>query len=553
MSKKKKDETPSAREQHGIEQREKIAALYSKYGGNVAAIAREMGLVRSTVGEHLKVLGIKKPLAGGKRQAKAQKESLPSTGSIKRYILTSAQNNTYIHQEFWANLKAMAQHYDAQILIGTFSYNLNNFGQLAVKNGTKKPYERELWFDPEIAPYISDKKIELAPGLVFHGNMNILPTEDNPISGLETHGGSDSIIFPHTKIEMRSIATMPDMPVKRVYTTGAVTLMNYLQKKLGIKAEHHHRYAFLLVEVDSKGNWWVRQVAAKKNGRTLQDLNVVVEDGKVKSTDATVEAITYGDLHATNSSPEVVKSSLTMLDTLRPKYQFIHDVLEGASISRHQLKHKDPHTAMHRWLRGLHRVSEELRMSREVLEQYLRPWCKTIAPNANHDAAWLYNWLAKYDYRVDPANAELFLRMQNFVYAQLREKMCLPKNINLMQYAFEKEAGLKVGAVKFLLPDESFTVGEVECGCHGHLGPNGTFGSPSNLAKIGKKATTAHTHSAGIFHGLYVAGTSSKLTKGWDYCIGPSAWSWSHVVQYANGQRTIVSMNMVDGVAKWRA
>ncbi len=380
--------------------------------------------------------------------------------------------------------------------------------------------------------------------------MNIIPTEDNPISGLETYGGADSVIFPHTKIEMRSIATMPDMPVKMIYTTGTTTQMNYLQKKLGIKAEHHHRYAFLLVEVDSEGNWWVRQVASRKNGRTLQDLNVVVEDGKVVTTDASVEAITWGDLHATNAQPEVVETSLEMLDTLHPKYQFIHDVLEGVSINRHLLKSGPyPHEGFHRWLRGLHRVDEELRMTREILEKYLRPWCKTIAPDANHDAHWLQNWLTRYDYRVDPANAELFLRMQNFVYAQIRKNMCPPKDVNLMQYAFETEAGLKPGAVKFLLPDESFTVGEVELGMHGHLGPNGSFGSPSNLAKIGKKATTAHTHSAGIYHGLYVAGTSSKLTKGWDYTMGPSSWSWSHVVQYSNGQRAVITLKN----RKWRA
>jgi len=380
--------------------------------------------------------------------------------------------------------------------------------------------------------------------------MNNIPTEDNPISGLETHGGSSSVIFPHTKIEMRSIATMPDMPVKMIYTTGTVTQMNYLQKKLGIKAEHHHRYAFLLVEVDAEGNWWVRQVAARKNGRNIQDLNVIVEDGAVISTDATVESITYGDLHATNVQPEVLESNMNMLDTLRPKYQFIHDVMEGASINRHLVKHAPlPHETFHRWLRGLHRVDEELKQTRIVLEKFLRPWCKTIAPDANHDAKWLQSWLTKFDYRYDPANAELFLRMQNFMYQEIRKNLTAPKNVNLMRFAMEKEAGLRENAVKFLLPDESFMVGEVECGMHGHLGPNGSFGSPSNLSKIGRKATTAHTHSAGIYHGLYVAGTSSKLTRDWDYTMGPSSWSWSHVVQYANGQRSIIT----NKEGKWRA
>ena len=546
----KPEEKRNAHQQHGVEQREAIAKLIAKHAGNVSAIARDMGLTRATVQEHIRKLGMKKPIAGGKQRAKEVKEPLPSTGVVKRFILTSAQNNTFIHKDFWDNVLAMAKHYEAKIMVGTFSYNQNMFGKLAVKNGTKKDYEEELWYDPKLMPYISDERIELAPGLTWCGNMNILPTEDNPISGLETYGGSTSVIFPHTKIEMRSIATMPDMPVKMIYTTGCTTLMNYLQKKLGIKAEHHHRYAFLLVEVDSDGNWWVRQVAARKNGKTIQDLNVLVENGAVTSTEATVDAITWGDLHATNSQPEIVAASMTMLDALHPKYQFIHDVMEGISVNRHYIKHAPlPHQYFHRWLRGLHRVDEELKQSRAILEQYLRPWCQTVAPDANHDAKWLESWLSKFDYRYDPANAELFLRMQNFMYAEIRKDITAPKNVNLMKYAFEKEAKLKAGAVKFLLPDESFTVGEVELGCHGHLGPNGTFGSPANLAKIGKKATTAHTHSAGIYHGLYVAGTSSKLTKDWNYTMGPSSWSWSHVLQYANGQRAVVTMKN----GKWRA
>jgi hypothetical protein len=543
----------STHQLHGEEQRKKVAALYVKHAGKVPAIANALGIARSTVWHHLQKLGIKKPIAGGKQRASEIKESLPNSGGIKRYILTSAQNNTLVHEDFWANVLALSKHYDAKILVGTFSYNQNNFGKLAVKNGTKKAYEDDLWFDPKIKPFISDARIQLAPGLKWCGNMNILPTEDNPISGLETYEGSSSIIFPHTKIEMRSIATMPGTPVKMIYTTGSITLMNYLQKKLGIKAEHHHRYSCLLVEVDGNGDWWVRQVSARKNGKEIQDLNVLIRDGAVISTEARVTAITWGDLHACNSQPEVVESSMGMLDTLKPEYQFLHDVLEGASINRHYIKHAPlPHEYFHRWLRGLHRLDEELKRSKVIVDQYLRPWCKTIAPDANHDAKWLQSWLTKFDYRFDPANAEIFLRMQNFMYAQVRNGSgdpVAPKNINIMQYAMEKEAGLKSGAVKFLLPDESYMVGEVELGCHGHLGPNGAFGSPSNLAKIGSKATTAHTHSAGIVHGLYVAGTSSKLTQDWDYTMGPSSWSWSHVVQYPNGQRTIITLKN----GKWRA
>ena len=528
---------------------EAIIASFSRHAGNIRGVAREIGCARSSVRRAIAKAGIgKKPLAGGKQQPDICSETRPAKGKVRRFILTSAQNNTHVHKEFWANVLAMAEHYDAQILVGTFSYNQNNFGQLAVKRDTKRPSEKELWFDPAVQPYLSDKRIELAPGLTWCGNMNIMPTEDNPISGLETYGGTSSVIFPHTKIEMRSVATTQDLPVKMIYTTGAVTLMNYLQKKVGIKAEHHHRYAFLIVEVDDKGDWWVRQVAARKNGRTIQDFNVVVEDGKLLSTNARVEAITWGDLHACNIQQEVLEASLKMLDATRPKYQFLHDIMEGASFNRHVRNHKSFHEKFSVWLRGFSRVDNELAQTKQVLEKYLRPWCETVVPDANHDRSWLKAWLQEYDYRFDPSNTELFLRMQSFMYGELRAGV-LAKNVNLMKFALENEAGLASGAVRFLLPDDAFELQEVECGMHGHVGPNGSFGSPSNLSKIGKKATTAHTHGAGIYHGLFVAGTSSKLTKDWDYTTGPSSWSWSHVLLYPNGQRAVITMKN----KKWRA
>src|SRR5208337_3267322 len=270
---------------------------------------------------------------------------------------------------------------------------------------------------------------------------------------LETYEGYNSTIFPHTKVEARSIATMPDMPVKQIYTTGACTLMNYIQKKEGIKAEHHHRYAFLIVEVNSDGNWWVRQVAARKNGKNIQDLNVVVEDGRVISTAGKAEAITWGDLHAAVVHPGVVEASQEMLNALMPRYQFLHDILEGVSINRHMRKHKAIHENFTRWLRGLHRVSAELSQTREVIEKYLRPWCQTVVPDSNHDRSWLKMWLQEYDYRVDPANAEIFLRFQSFMYSELRAGR-LAKNVNLTRFAMEDEAGMTPGDVKFLLPDE---------------------------------------------------------------------------------------------------
>src|SRR5216683_7999853 len=307
---------------------EEVSAIFSKHAGNIRASAKELGIARSSVRRILKSTGLmKKPLAGGTVQGnEVFVETLPTKGKVRRYILTSAQNNTYVHEGVWNNLLALAEHYSAEILIGTYTYNQNHYGKLSVKQGKDKPVEKELWYDPKLQVVgfskICDKRVQLADGLVWCGEYNAIPTNVNPLAGLESYTGRKSAIFPHAKLAMRSIATMQGEGVKLNYTTGTVTQRNYIQKREGVIAEFHHIYGALLIEVNSNGNWWVRQLNQDEGTGTLQDLNVVVQDGVITSKTARVEAVTHGDLHGVFADEDVVKASLDMVDELEPKYQF---------------------------------------------------------------------------------------------------------------------------------------------------------------------------------------------------------------------------------------
>lgn len=524
-----------------------VAEAFERLAGNIQATAKETGISRSSVRRILANTKLmEKPIAAGTRAGtQAEVYALPKKGRINRYILTSAQNNTYVNDDAWANLRALATYYDAQILVGTYTYNQNAYGKLSVKRGKDKQEEKELWYDPKLADNIKDHRIELGKGLVWCGEMNILPTMVNPLAGLESYTGRKSAIFPHAKLAMRSIATMQGEGVKLNYTTGTVTQRNYIQKREGVIAEFHHIYGGLLVEVNSDGNWWVRQLNQDEGTNTMQDLDVVATAGKITKSNR-IEAITFGDLHGTFADPVVVKASHDMLDNLQPKYQFLHDVMEGASVNPHNRKHKDNHARFHTYLRGYTSLENELKDTIKLLESYHRKGVQTVIVDSNHDDAWLQRWLREFDYRVDPSNAELFLDLQSYMYARIRSGD-MPRDISIIEYATSK-LGYKSPA-RFLLGDESFLIcgKRIECGMHGHLGPSGRFGTPENLSKMGRKANTAHTHSTGIFNGLYVAGTSSKLR--WEYATGPSNWTHSHVVTYPNGKRTIVTIYN----GKWRA
>jgi hypothetical protein len=536
--------------------------VYEKNGGNIRATAIELGIARSSVRRRVAKVGLgKKPLAGGTRHGvKAKVEKLPVSGEIKRFILTSAQNNTYVNEEFLDNLEALSDYYDAEIIVGTYTYNQNAYGPKSVKKDSWRSkasngsYDKELWYDPKLRDYIKDYRIQLAPGLVWAGEYNALPTNVNPLAGLESYTSRNSAIFPHAKLALRSIPTMQGEGVKLNYTTGTVTERNYIQKREGVIAEFHHIYGALLVEVNENGNWWVRQLNQDEGTGTLQDLHVLVQHGEVISTDATVEAVTHGDLHGTMADPEVVETTLDMVDALKPKYQFFHDVMEGAAVNPHMRKYAANHEKFYTWLRGYHKLENEIVDTVKLMVRYVRPFSQNVVVDSNHDDAWIKRWLREYDYRKDPPNTEIFLDLQAYLYGQIRNgvtdeqsraRNANPKyvrDINVLEYALQKYGALRPDQFKFLKADEPFkTCGKkIENGMHGHLGPAGKFGSPAELSKMGRKANTAHTHSTGIWNGLYVAGTSSKLR--WDYTKGPSNWTNSHILTYPNGKRTIVTV-----------
>lgn len=520
---------------------QQVVEKYVELGGNISATARALGVARGTVQHHLNKENITKPVAAGKKDGdiKETQAPLPESG-VQRYILTCAQNNTKVHAKFWENLLAAAYYYDADIKVSRITYNMNAYTAQPQKPGKAQKQDRELWYDPAFADYISDERIELAPGLVWCGELNILPTAKRPLSDLESYTGRKSGIIPHVKVAMDSVASGKHEATKFNYTTGTATLMSYIQRKAGQKAEQHHSYGALLVEVDEKGRWFVRQLTADATGR-FYDLDAKFEKGEVTEGNR-VEAINWGDIHEDQLDETVRELAWIgedcMMDTLKPKYQFMHDSLSFARRNHHEIK--NPHKMFEKFVKGEESVEEEVvSLVRFLNEESFRPDCRTLVVNSNHDDA-LERWLREADYKKDPPNAIYFLKCQLRKYEAIAEQ---DDGFHIVEWCAQ-EAGCKA-AIQWLREDESFVIcrdkdGGIECGMHGHLGADGARGAPLGFTKMGRKANTGHTHKAGIIDGVYTAGTSSQLDLG--YNRGPSSWSNSHIVTYANGKRAIITM-----------
>jgi hypothetical protein len=485
-----------------------------------------------------------KPKAHGSVEATAiVKRPLPKPKKVKRYLLTSAQNNTKLNDQVWKNLLKLADYYKAEIIVGTYTYNTAFYGHAAVKFGTERPDQEPLWYDERLVPYINggdNQNIELAPGLIWCGRANILPTAERPLSGFETYTGRASGIFPHAKIALESIPTSKFDKTKINYTTGTVTQRNYIQKKAGLKAEHHHTYGALVVEIDDEGTWFVRQLNADSDG-IIYDLDLKVEDEHL-TTGNRILGINWGDIHVAkrdNINYELNWGRGGVMDTLKPSVQFMHDLIDFEIRNHHNADH---YSLFSRHCHTHNSVAQEIEEVGRFLAWARRGYCETVVVNSNHDNA-LTRWVKECDYRNDPPNAIFFLECQLRKYQAIRDR----ESFNLVAWALNK-FDVTPKNVKYLRLDESYVIGgSIECGMHGHVGANGAKGNPRGLSRIGRKANTGHTHSAAILDGLYVAGVSGKLDQG--YNVGPSSWSQSDIITYPNGKRAIITKSN----GKWRA
>lgn len=527
-----------------------VLEAFSQAKGNKAEAARMMGLPPSTFYDRLEIAqrehGVRiDKLAGGRLEVlKTKKMPLPAKGKVKRYIITSAQNNTLVHPG-WHNLLALADSLDAEVLVATFTYNKTAYKGWAVKSGTEGETEGD-WYDQELKEYIRDERLQLAPGLIFEGKGNTLPTAVDPLSGFETYMGRQSIIYPHAKQEVRSVASGLYEATKLLYSTGTVTQRNYLQRRAGLRAEFAHNYGGLVVEVDGWGNWFVRQLSIDHED-AVYDLRLRAQAGLVTEGDW-VEAIVWGDIHEEELDPkmrELAWGKGGMLDQLKPQYQFMHDLFSMRSRNHHEIK--NPHKMFEKHRRGIDNVGRELDGSAKFLKESNRTWCQTVVVNSNHDEA-LERWLREADYREDPENALTFLRLQIAKYEAIAMD---DRDFHLLEHAM-RSAGVNEKEATFLRPDESFVLGRdidggIEYGMHGHQGPNGSKGSPRGLSRYGRRSFIAHGHYAEARGSAWQVGTSSKLQL--SYNSGPSSWSWTHGIAYKNTMRSLVGC--FDGM--WRA
>jgi hypothetical protein len=502
--------------------------------GSISAYARILKVPRSTVDDWYRAA-----LKYSTRFSKDDNGNYPR----RSYLITAAQIDTEVHQGFLANLEKMAEIHEAEILVPTFTYNKKGSGHKGTGDADKKLISE--WYDKSIRQYMMNDRVQLNDKIEVLGNLNILPTAVNPLSGYQSFTGSKSGVFPHPKITSESVATSPGKLTKFLFTSGVCTVPNYMQKNAGIKGEFHHQIGAVLVEIVDNKVFHHRHVLAEEDG-SFYDLTDRYENGEL-TTGHRVASINWGDIHEAALDKGVLDASWynrwdgstnipSLLDHLKPEHQFFHDLLDF-KVRNHHNRHDSL------WLSKVlnDTVREEVASAGYFLLESSREWCKSVVVSSNHDRA-MDRWVREVNASEEPNldNKIFLLRAQLLLHLAAKEGSKIHLFGDVCKSIIKKDTRRDISDIIFLSPDESYKVGGVENGMHGDKGINGSRGSIKAYAKIGTKCTIGHSHSSGIYEGVYQNGCSRELDA--DYAEGPSSWSHTHTIQYKNGKRTQVTL-----------
>lgn len=452
-----------------------------------------------------------------------------------RYLVTWAQNATPVHEGFLASLQTAAKHLRAELVVVPGRY----------KNPTSiwsREQETEERWAPELEPYMFNVRRKLGHNLVLAADVKVQPTAGSPLTGFEALTGAESCIIAHPKMQLRSVAAPSSRYPKILSTTGACTRRNYTDSKAGKLGHFHHFLGAVVVElsgsqfrlwqvnadrVDGSFTHLDRHYTAKGHSAAPPALGLALGDTHVRTTDPGVDAATFG--------PGGI------VEALRPRKLVWHDLFDGYSVNPHHAG--NPFIAAAKLSAGWGNVREEVQAAVRFVAERTRPGIQSVIVPSNHDN-FLSRWVIATDWRGNPGNAAFYLETARAMLASTRMGPGGAEYADPFTHWVGKLRGK--AAIRCLARDESFKLGDIECGLHGDKGPNGARGSMKNLSRIGAKVISGHGHTPGIEEGHYRVGTSTP--RALEYTGGPSSWLNAHVVTYATGARALLVI--VDG--KWR-
>jgi hypothetical protein len=438
-------------------------------------------------------------------------EGVPVAKGTVRYLVTSAQNATPVFKEGWESLLQAQMFYKAHLSVINYRY------KNPTSRWTGSQNNAEHWAE-EVRPFLKNERWDINPNLRVLGDIKIVPTAKDPLQGGEGYTGAESSIIGHPNLAFKTVPVPGHLMAKLMTTTGSITVPNYTDSRAGKQGEFQHVAGAIIVEVEG-GKFWLRHLNMNKRGEFIDvsTLGCKLFTPKGVQDAPSPEALVTGDAHVRVIDNLVVRAVKTIIAKLKPKRIFWHDLFDGLTCNPYQrFWEKLAHMKA-----GKDSVEDEIKEAAEFVVDMTPAGTESVVVDSNHDA-FLRKWVDENDVEDVGLNGGFYLSVKKFLWDAAHVEDKIAKVPSPFQHFMKQLTDGKGKNIRYLKEDESYAVKGIECGMHGHLGPNGARGSLYNLVKIGVKFIIGHVHGPGIRFGGYAVGLMGKLRMG--YNRGPSNW-----------------------------
>ncbi|MCA9749880.1 MAG: hypothetical protein KC414_12300 [Romboutsia sp.] len=425
----------------------------------------------------------------------------------KYYIITWEQNETPLHTNFWENILTYKEFLDAElsVILGRYKNPTSVFTDKEHENWNK---ETQLYWDAS--------RHDIHKYLTVLSDVKISPTRKYPLTGIQGLSQGKSIVIGHPKLHLKTEPTLNGYPKKMLMTTGAVTVPNYTDSGAGAISEGVHKLGFVIVEVESKDIFYIRQVEADADGNFV-DLCYEVKNQEVNKIDKALGLI-CGDTHQWQLDQKIDEQNDKICNYFNVDNVVLHDVSDGDSCNNHIIK--SPIKQYERVIKGQNLIEKELE------DTYL--WLKgkikfnPVVVRSNHDER--YDRILDQDWRKDIHNSLFYL---DYTSKKLKGEV----NIGILPYFLNKKFGNSIRCLDYI---DSFKVGKYECSQHGDWGSNGSKGTPASFRNLELPIILAHTHTPYRADDTFYVGTNTHLILDYNQ-KGMSSWVQANVLVSKNG------------------
>lgn len=449
----------------------------------------------------------------------------------KKFLITAAQAAARPNLNFVRGLENYARIHKAELLILPM-----------IGNSARQDWDE---IHPKLKKHnILYKKLKLNNNIQI-SQFHVRPYQVDPLTGLARFAQRETTqIFASPKQRMKAVPHSNNKIPKLLVTTGACTQPNYAsgndvsaeRRRLGGIAKRDHVYGALIVEIENKEIFHLRNIRSNGEGKFV-DLGVMYDGDQTRKSE--LEALVLGDIHTGYTDPKVKKINLEMISEYQPKRIVLHDFFDGHSISHHKDKALISQLIKEGTDKDFLDLEGELGACyNELMELHSVSNGTDIYVVGSNHLEFLDRYLDEGRFIKDPTNARMafhlatsFAEGENPVEAGIKMIGSLPDNIH------------------FLRRDEDLKVKGYQLGSHGDKGASGGKGSITTKENDFGKSITGHVHSAEVLRETYVVGTSTPLTI--FYNKGqPTKWTNTNAMLWDDGR--VQMINIIKGQYKLR-